>query len=223
MDTVLTLLDARQLLGRYALDFDSALNLALERIYAEGTWPGLVTEVVLNDPAGSFVSDGLLTLPIQYETLIAFQINETPGQIFPLSVEYTTAGPGHREAGQGISLVDLGFVKVADAGDYPQLLRRYKVLPALESGDVLRGLVKQRFIPLRADEDTIIPNNLNALRHALMGINYEDEGNQQQAQNSWQLCFRALNLRTSQQRIGLQFAAAPQSSGIGTGKVPQIY
>lgn len=223
MDTVLTLLDARQLLGRYALEFDSALNLALERIYAEGTWPGLVTEIVLNDPAGSFVSDGLLTLPVEYETLLAYQLDDVPGQIFPLSVEYTVSGPGHREAGQGAALIDLGFVEVADAGDYPQLLRRYKILPSMENGVVLRGMVKRRFIRLRSDEDIIIPNNLNALRHALMGVNYEDEGNQQQAQNSWQLCFAALNRRTSQQRIGLQQAAAPQSSGIGTGRVPQIY
>lgn len=223
MDTVLTLLDARQLLGRYALEFDSALNLALERIYAEGTWPGLVTEIVLNDPAGSFVSDGLLTLPVEYETLLAYQLDDVPGQIFPLSVEYTVSGPGHREAGQGAALIDLGFVEVADAGDYPQLLRRYKILPSMENGVVLRGMVKRRFIRLRSDEDIIIPNNLNALRHALMGVNYEDEGNQQQAQNSWQLCFAALNRRTSQQRLGLQQAAAPQSSGIGTGRVPQIY
>jgi hypothetical protein len=219
-DRPLTLFDARQLLGKYAVDFDSSLNQALDRIYSEGTWPGLVTEIDLSDS----ITDGILRLPAEYETLFGVSLNNVPLPISPISVEYSRAGPGYRETGEGsFGLVDLGPVPVADDGDYPVLMRSYKVLFASSTSDVIRGIVKRRFRILTDDSDYIYPGNITALKHALMAVNYEDNANQEQAANSWAACFSALNRSTAQSRIGTPQVLGAQVSGLGVSKVRGFY
>jgi hypothetical protein len=219
-DRPLTLFDARNLLGKYAVDFDSSLNQALDRIYSEGTWPGLVTEI---DLSGS-ITGGILRLPTEYETLFGASFNGVPISIAPISVEYSRAGPGYRESGEGsFVLVDLGPVPEAAEGDYPVLVRSYKVLFAVSPGDVLRGIAKRRFRILTDDSDYIYPGNITALKHALMAVNYEDNANQEQAAVSWAACFSALNRSTAQSRIGTPQVLAVQVSGLGVSRIKPRY
>lgn len=216
IDRPLTLFDARQLLGKYAVDFDASLNLALDKIYSEGTWPGLVTEITLN----THVVDNILRLPVEYETLFGADLNDAPMTIVALSLEYSKSGPGRRTAGMGgFTLVDLGPVAVETEGSYPVMRRSYKLLFPLQTSDILTGVVKRRFRLLSDDNDYIFPSSITALRQALMAVNYDDMGNQDQAAKAWEECFKALNRSAAQHRIGTPQTYAPNISGMGTTKV----
>lgn len=222
-DRPLTLLDARNLLGKYASDFDSAINQAVERIYDEGTWPGLITEVDVTDD----VVDGILTLPEGYEVMLAAQITGLPVQIVPLSLEYSPAGPGSRDAGGvegatgrvgGYQIVDMGQAMVGDAEDYQTLRHQYKLTFALESENILTGLLKRKFQYLTQDDDYVYPAHLTALKNALLAVNMEDEGDISRAQTYWDKCFESLNRATSQTRIGVSQSATFRIFGLGTTK-----
>jgi hypothetical protein len=212
-DRPLTLLDARQLLGQYATNFDSALNQAVERIHTDGTWPGLTSEVDLT----SSVVDGILTLPEGYDVLLAAQINGVPQAILPISLEYSHAGPGNREAGEGGgTLVDLGLQLAGDDGDYKKFVRQYKVLFDLGAGDALSGLVKRKFIYLTQDDQYIMPGNIGALKNALLAINFEDEADMDRAAIYWKACYDLLSRSASQIRNGTQQTATFQVFGLGS-------
>lgn len=211
-DRPLTLLDARQLLSSYATNFDSALNQAVERIHTDGTWPGLTAEVNLT----SYVEDGILTLPSDFDVLLAAQINGVPQKIMPISLEYSQAGPGNREAGEGGgTLVDLGLQLTGDEGDYKKFVRQYKVLFALGGGDTLTGLLKRKFIYLTQDDQYIMPGNIGALKNALLAINFEDEADMERAAVYWKACYELLSRSASQTRNGTQQTATFQVFGLG--------
>lgn len=211
-DRPLTLLDARQLLGAYATNFDSALNQAVERIHTDGTWPGLTVEMNLTE----YVVDGILTLPVEYDVLLAAQINGVPQPIMPIALEYSHAGPGNRQAGEGGgTLVDLGLQLVGEDGDYKKFARQYKVLFDLASSDSLTGLLKRRFIYLTQDDQYIFPGNIGALKNALLAINFEDEADMERAAVYWKACYDLLTRAASQNRNGTQQTATFQVFGLG--------
>ena len=211
-DRPLTLLDARQLLGAYATNFDSALNQAVERIHTDGTWPGLSTSVDLT----SAVTDGILTLPDEYDVMLAVQINGIPCDIVPVAVEFSQAGPGARDAGiGGGTFVDLGLQLVGDEGDYKKFTRQYKVLFDLGSTDTVTGLLKRKFIYLNQDDQYIFPGNIGALKNALLAINFEDEADMERAAVYWKHCFDLLSRSASQLRNGTQQTASFKVFGLG--------
>lgn len=212
----LTLLDARSLLGSYASNFDSALNQALERIYDEGTWPGLTLEVTLT----SYVdADGILTLPYIYDSIMAVQMDQRPLYIVPLAIEYSSGGPGGRDAATGPGvLVDLGHQPVEVAGEYTKLRRQYKVLPILESATVLTGVVKRKFQYLTSEDELIYPAHIGALKNALLAVNFEDQSDLERAQAYWAKCFDLLNRGASQTKLGVHTTANFRVFGMGAAK-----
>ena len=122
----LTLSEARTLLSAHAHtdNFELALNEALERIYSEGIWDGVVDRVDLNPTGGTYITNEILTLPYEYEALVAVAIDENPTPIMARQYEFMESGPGIEEAGKGGGVVvDLGF---DDAGG--TALRKYKIL-----------------------------------------------------------------------------------------------
>ena len=58
----LTLSEARTLLSTHAHtdDFELALNEALERIYSEGIWDGVVDRIDLNPNGGTYISNEII-------------------------------------------------------------------------------------------------------------------------------------------------------------------
>lgn len=214
-DRPLTLLDARQALGPYATNFDSALNQAVERIHTQGTWPGLTKEVDLTDE----IVDGILTLPDPYDIMLAVQLNGAPRNIFPLAVEYSHSGPGNREAGVGGGdFVDLGLQAIGDEDDGYEFRRQYKVLFDISGDDTVTGLLKRGFKYITQDDDYIYPGNIGALKNALLAINYEDEADNARAEAYWKACFDILNQTTSQIRNGTQTTATFRVFGLGASK-----
>ena len=79
--------------------------------------------------------------------------------------------------------------------------------------------MKRRFRLISDDSDYIFPGNITALKQALMAVNYDDMGNQEQAATAWASCFAALNRSAAQHRIGTPQTYAPNISGMGTTKV----
>lgn len=226
VDRPLTLYDARNILGRYVVgggvqEFDSLLNQAVERIHDMGNWPALLSEVELADE----VADGILTLPQDYEVMLAAQVNGVAVPIVDLTLEYSLSGPGNREAGvAGASqIVDLGQVLVGDDEDFKTYRRRYKVLFELSSADTLTGLVKQRFRPLSDDNDYIHPGNIGALKQALLAVNYEDEGDPERARTHWEACTEILDTAKAQSRQGVRQTAQMSVFGIGASKINGMF
>ena len=197
----LTLADCRRLLADYALPdkFDGALNQCLERIHSEGMWPGGKVTVDLTP----YVTDCILTLPYEYETLIAVVWLGQSRLIVDTNAEYLPGGAGIQTAGQGNgTVIDLGFVNVGDEGDYATLLHRYKLTFAFTSGQELTGMVRRRFTYLRDEDDYVYPAHLSALKNGLLAVRFEDEGDLERASGYWNQCFNFLNSASAQTRIG---------------------
>lgn len=212
-DRPLTLFDARQLLAKYATDFDLSINQALERIYEDGNWPGLICEMDVTED----IADGILTLPSEYSNMVAGRVDGIPCDIVPIDFEYSHSGPGELSPSSGIwKFVDLGPRLIESAGDYPVQRRQYKVLASMSGQSVVTALLKRSFTPLVDDSDYIFPRSVTALKHALMAVNYDDNGSIQEAEAAWAKCFQLLNKGSAIQRVGVIRTMAPRVSGAGT-------
>lgn len=197
----LTLADCRRLLADYALPdkFDGALNQCLERIHSEGQWPGGKLTVDLTP----YVEDCILTLPYEYETLIAINWLGYSRLIVDVNMEFIPGGAGIQPAGEGNgTVIDMGFVNVGDEGDYTRLLHQYKLTFAYTDGQELTGMVRRRFTYLRDENDYVYPAHLSALKNGLLAVRFEDEGDLERASGYWNACFNFLNSATTQTRIG---------------------
>ena len=212
----LTLAEARTLLSSHAYtdDFELALNEALERIYSEGIWDGVVDRVDLNPSGGTYISNEIITLPYEYEALIALAINENPTPIMARQYEFMESGPGIEEAGKGGGVVvDLGF---DDSGG--TALRKYKILTDIEASTEVEGLLKKRFKYLTADADLVFPANIGALKHALLAIVYENEGDIQRSTAFWDECYEILQSAKQVSKAGLVNPNPQQPWGFMTNK-----
>ncbi len=198
----LTLADCRRLLADYALPdkFDSALNQALERIFSEGQWPGCKVEADLS----SYIADYILTLPYEYETLMAVNWLKRPVLIVDLNAEYVREGAGTQTAGNGNgNIVDLGLQPVAtDDGDFPVYLHQYKLTFNYTEGEEITGLLRRRFQYLTDEQEAVYPANLGALKNGMLAVRYEDEGDLDRAAGYWTKCFDFLTAASAQTRIG---------------------
>jgi hypothetical protein len=197
----LTLADCRRLLADFALPdkFDSALNQCIERIYSEGQWPGSKVEVDLTP----YVEDYVITLPYEYETLMACNWNRSSVPITDINAEYVPNGAGTQTAGEGMGcVVDLGLVPTADDGDYTVYLHKYKLAFQYTTGQDLTGLVRRRFLYLTDEQDYVYPAHLGALKNGLLAVRYEDEGDLDRATGYWTRCFDFLSNAAAQTKIG---------------------
>ena len=212
----LTLAEARTLLGAHAHtdNFELALNEALERIYSEGIWDGIVDRVDLNPVNGTYIVDEIITLPYDYEALIAISINDNPKPIMARQFEFMEAGPGVEDAGKGGGLViDLGF---EDSGG--TALRKYKILQDVVSTTEIEGLLKKRFKYLTLDTELVIPANIGALKHALLAIVYENEGDIQRSAAFWNECYAILQSAKQVNKAGVTNPNPQQQWGFMTNK-----
>lgn len=217
----LTLAEARTLLYKHATDdasdsdgtFKARLNEALERIYTEGIWDGLTERVDVS----SYVSNEVLTLPYAYEHMLSIAIDDTPTPIMGKQYEFMKGGPGIAGAGSGGSfVVDLGFDVSGDA------VHRYKILQNVDSGTTLEAILKRRFVYVSSDSDEISPSNLGALKHALLAITYEDEGDIQRSTAFWDECYNILQSSKQINRAGVTNPNPRQQWGFMTNKPHSI-
>jgi len=89
------------------------------------------------------------------------------------------------------------------------IYRCYKVgtITAREDNKpVLRCKVKRRFLKMREETDLVWPDNLSALKFALIAYQMENQGafELQQAETFWQKCYQVLNQGLKQNRGGIR-------------------
>lgn len=199
----LTLAEARALLYSHATDdatdadgtFRSRLNEVLERIHGDGLWDG---NTFRTDVSG-YITDEILTLPYEFEAMIAVALAESPKNIMDEGHEFTQGGPGIQDAGKGGNLViDLGFVE--ESG---QLVRKYKFTMNVDSTDAVEGILKRRFTYLSSDSDLVRPSSIGALKHGLLAICFENEGDIQRSTAYWSKCYDILEKEKSNNNIGV--------------------
>ena len=186
------------------------MNEALERIYTEGIWEGLTVRASVL----SYITDEVLSLPYQYEAMISIAIDDNPYPIMGKQYEFMQGGPGVEDAGKGGGFViDLGF----DAAS-GQSLRKYKILTDIQSSTTAEGILKRRFVYLTSDSDEVFPSNLGALKHALLAITYEDEGDIQRSSAFWDECYAILNSAKQVNSAGVHNPNPQQQWGFMTNK-----
>ena len=217
----LTLAEARALLYKHATDdasdsdgtFKARLNEAIERIYTEGIWDGLTVRADLS----SYVANEVLTLPYAYEAILSIAIDDNPTPIMGKQYEFMRGGPGIEDAGEGGAFViDLGFDSTGDA------LRRYKILQDVDSGTEIEGLIKRRYVYISSDSDVVVPSNIGALKHALLAITYEDEGDIQRSTAFWDECYNILQSAKRVNRAGIINPNPQQQWGFMSNKPHSI-
>jgi len=213
----MTLAEARALLYEHATDdpsdtdgtFRKRLNEVIERIYVDGLWDACVSR---EDVTG-MISSGILTLDYEWEAMIAVAVEESPRSIMDEGHEFTQGGPGTQDAEEGGSLVvDLGFNEVSGED-----LRQYKFLMQISATDTVEGLLKRRFVHLVDDADVVRPANMGALKHGLLAICFENEGDPQRSQAYWKLCYDILNKEKATNNIGVTRSSPTNPWGFQMG------
>lgn len=96
--------------------FLKVCNDALARIYDAGKWD-LTGVVEFENP------EGFITLPRRYSTILGVQLGNAPRSVYSRYFEYSTAGPGNLDEGEGLNLiVDQGMVPITAVLDTPSTL-----------------------------------------------------------------------------------------------------
>ena len=111
------------------------------------------------------------------------------------------------------AVIDLGFDDSSG-----QSIRKYKILTDITTTTEVEGLLKRRFVYLDADADEVVPSNMGALKHALLAIIYEDEGDIQRSVAFWDECYNILNSAKQVNRAGVTNPNPQQQWGFATSK-----
>ena len=112
-------------------------------------------------------------------------------------------------------------LSVYEPSETNPIYRRYKTgtMVAREDGKPwLRCICKRRFVPAVAETDLIWPDNIGALKHALIAVRLEDQGAYEEAQadQRWAKCYEILNQGLKQNRGAIRPTMPfhfPQSAG----------
>lgn len=100
---------------------------------------------------------------------------------------------------------DTTLLSLYEPSETNPIYRRYKVgtLTSRDDGSPwFRCLCKRRFVPVVAETDLVWPDNLGALKHALIAVRLEDQGayEEQAADQRWAKCYEILNQGLKQNR-----------------------
>ena len=101
------------------------------------------------------------------------------------------------------------LLAVYDPPETNPIYRCYKLgtIPARsDNKPVIRCKVKRRFLKMRAETDLVWPDNLGALKFALIAYQMENQGafELQQSEVFWQKCYQVLNQGLKQNRGGIR-------------------
>lgn len=112
-------------------------------------------------------------------------------------------------------------LSVYEPSETNPIYRRYKTGTLTSRGDGkpwFRCLCKRRFVPVVAETDLVWPDNLGALKHALIAVRLEDQGAYEEAaaDQRWAKCYEILNQGLKQNRGAIRPTMPfwfPQSAG----------
>jgi hypothetical protein len=149
--------------------------------------------------------------------MLSVAVDDNPVPIMGKQFEFMRGGPGIEDAGAGgLYAIDMGF---EENNDTEQLsVRKYKFLQDIGTTTEVVGILKRRFVYLNSDTDNVYPSNIGALKHALLAIVYEDEGDIQRSTAFWDECYNILNAAKQTNRAGLINPNPQQQWGFMTNK-----
>lgn len=112
-------------------------------------------------------------------------------------------------------------LSVYEPSETNPIYRRYKTGTLTSRGDGkpwLRCLCKRRYVPAVAETDLVWPDNIGALKHALIAVKLEDQGAYEEAaaDQRWAKCYQILNQGLKQNRGAIRPTMGfwyPQSAG----------
>jgi hypothetical protein len=105
---------------------------------------------------------------------------------------------------------------VYEPGELNPSYRRYKFVGRdPNTVDAVRVICKRKFVPCIADTDIVVPPNIGALKHGILALNYENNGDIERANASWQLGLQILQGALREERGGAMLLAKKMSLGVG--------
>ena len=107
---------------------------------------------------------------------------------------------------------------VYEPGELSPSYRRYKMVGRdPKKPDAIRVICKRKFVPCVTETDIVIPPSIGALKHGLLALNYENNGDIERANASWQLGLQILQGALREERGGALILA--KKMGLGVGKI----
>jgi hypothetical protein len=109
-------------------------------------------------------------------------------------------------------------LSVYEPGELSPSYRRYKMVGRdPKQLDAIRVICKRKFVPCITDTDIVVPPNIGALKHGLLALNYENNGDIERANASWQLGLQILQGALREERGGAMIMA--KKMGLGVGRI----
>jgi hypothetical protein len=104
-------------------------------------------------------------------------------------------------------------------GEVNPIYRRYQ-LRQQDADTTVVGLVKLRFVPRTQETDPVLPNNIGALKFALIALSLEDANDLPSAATHWSACYSLLNQQGKQNRGANRYPLNLKLFPGGRGSVP---
>lgn len=106
------------------------------------------------------------------------------------------------------------LLSVYDPGELNPSYRRYRIV-GIEPTQSITVLCKRQYVPSLADSDQVYPPVIGALKHGLIALNYENNGDIDRANASWSLGLALLQGALREERGGALITAQKMRLGVG--------
>jgi hypothetical protein len=106
------------------------------------------------------------------------------------------------------------LLSVYEPGELNPSYRRYRVL-GVEPDKSITVLCKRQYVPCLADTDLVYPPVIGALKHGLIALNYENNGDVERANASWASGLQILQGALREERGGALITAQKMRLGVG--------
>jgi hypothetical protein len=105
-------------------------------------------------------------------------------------------------------------LSVYEPGELNPDYRRYRIL-GIDNDKSITVLCKRQYVPSLADTDQVYPPVIGALKHGLIALNYENNGDIERANASWSLGLNLLQGALREERGGAMITAQKMRLGVG--------
>jgi hypothetical protein len=149
-------------------------------------------------------------------TKLKIQVGETTSEVFSSVtriVKPLTKGYLSLYAVDPDTLVET-LLSIFEPGELNPSYRRYRIL-GIEPDKSITVLCKRQYVPSLADSDLVYPPVIGALKHGLIALNYENNGDMERASGSWAMGLQILQGALREERGGALITAQKMRLGVG--------
>lgn len=106
------------------------------------------------------------------------------------------------------------LLSIYEPGELNPSYRRYRII-GIEPDKSITVLCKRQYVPALADSDLVYPPVIGALKHGLIALNYENNGDMERANGSWAMGLQILQGALREERGGALITAQKMRLGVG--------